>query len=194
MHLGRSKTHSGHGQCCSLCAGQLPVVPIGRSHSSLLFNPHHLPSSRHGQPTHLPLLVACACRALLRWHCIEQTGDARSAFSAAAMVTRRVWIRPDQCRSAPPCSCLRAPHDLGVILPDFEVASSCSTGASATSSSSCFCLFPSQCMHLEWTTRLTPCCRTSRPGSDECSWNLLQAACVLHYPVDFLSAEQSYLL
>jgi len=28
-------------------------------------------------------------------------------------------------------------------------------------------------------------------GSNECSWNLLHAACVLHYPVNFLSADRA---
>jgi hypothetical protein len=147
--------------------------------------PHRRPaqptSPRHGQPggrMHLPPL---ACRALLRWRCVNRWRP------ICVLLQQRCGS--DQINAPLPHSVVSEQLMIWA-LPDFKVASSCGTGALL--GSSCFCLFRSACIcHLEWT-RLTCCCRTSRPGSNECFRNLLHAACVLHYHVHFLPAEKSY--
>lgn len=165
--------------------------PMAQTHSSLLLNPH-LPAmaSRGGACTCRRLAAACLpCMIALALR--EPAGDAsaRPAFVLRCSNGDSTCVDPTRSNAALPHPVV-SEHLMIWALPDLKVASSCGTGALATipvAVSVCFAVH----MHASgvWTP-LTSCCRTSRPGSNECCWNLLQAACVLHYPLNFLSAAE----
>ena len=143
--------------------------------------------ARLPHPASLPSFIALALREPV------SPVPARSpCMRPAAAVTRRVWIRQDRRRPAPT---LFVSGQLMIwALPDLQAASSRGTGAAggaplltrALAVSACFCLLPGACIWGSLARSLAACCcGTSRPGGSGCSWNLLQAACALRYPVNF---------